>query len=57
MFYESNSILNMNNKKLKKIITTSIYSGYRLGDIVKSYPCKKELYLKKCYLPQKKKIS
>ena len=46
MFYESDTILNMNDNELKDIITTTSYKGYRLGDIILNYPCNREVHLK-----------
>ena len=44
----------MDNKKLLKLITKSLYNGYRLGDIVLNFPCNRDEHIKRCYLPHNK---
>ena len=56
MFYNSDIILHMDNKKLLQLINESKYIGNRLGDIVLNYPCLSPLHNKTCYLPQKQKF-
>lgn len=56
MFFDSNTILKMDNNKLLKKIKESKYIGYQLGDVVLNYPCSRISYMKTCYLPQKKKF-
>ena len=56
MLYESKEIMNMDDNTLLKLITKSKYPGYRLGDVVLNYPCRRSIQIKKCYIPQKKQF-
>ena len=44
MIYNSKKISQMKETKLLTLIRTTKYSGYRLGDIIKSYNCGRESY-------------
>tara|TARA_Y100000992_G_scaffold26683_3_gene15095 strand:+ start:1640 stop:2431 length:792 start_codon:yes stop_codon:yes gene_type:complete len=56
MLFDTNNVLKMDERNLLKLISTSKYVGYRLGDIVLNYPCERKAHIETCYKPQKQKF-
>lgn len=51
---DSNTMLNMNNEELLKIINNTLYPNYQFGDIVLNYPCSRTSYTNGCFFVHNK---